>query len=174
MSAFEEVLRLRPEEPQSHRDLALVLAQLGQYGRALELLQHVVMNQWDRFDEIELIALMELNALLPKARAQGLEKLSLDPRLIQLLDVDVRIVITWDADLTDIDLWVIEPTGEKVYYQNMLSTIGGHFSKDFTQGYGPEEYIIRKARHGVYKIQANFYGSQAQMMSGAVTRSVVG
>ena len=169
MAAFEEVLRLRPEEPQSHRDLALVLAQLGQYGRALELLQHVVMNRWDRFDEIELIALMEFNALLPKARAQGLTKVSLDPRLIQLLDVDVRIVITWDADLTDIDLWVLEPTGEKVYYQHMLSTIGGHFSKDFTQGYGPEEYIIRKARHGVYKIQANFYGSQAQMMSGAVT-----
>jgi Ca-activated chloride channel homolog len=166
---FEEVLRLRPEEPQSHRDLALVLAQQEKYGRAMELLAHVVMNRWDRFEEIELIALMELNALIPEARAKGVEPVKLDPRLVKLLDVDVRIVITWDADLTDIDLWVVEPSGEKAFYQNKLTTIGGHFSRDFTQGYGPEEYMVRKAMHGVYKVRANFYGSQAQSLSGAVT-----
>jgi regulator of sirC expression with transglutaminase-like and TPR domain len=38
---FEEVLRLRPEEPQSYRDLALVLARQGQYERAIELLYKV-------------------------------------------------------------------------------------------------------------------------------------
>jgi len=39
--AFEEVLNLRPEEPQSWRDLALVLARQGKYRRAIELLNHV-------------------------------------------------------------------------------------------------------------------------------------
>jgi len=53
---FEEVLRLRTEEPQSFRDLALVLARLKQFERAMQLLAHVVMNRWDRFDEIEVIA----------------------------------------------------------------------------------------------------------------------
>jgi tetratricopeptide (TPR) repeat protein len=166
---FEEVLRLRPEEPQSYRDLALVLARQERYGRAMELLRRVVLDQWDRFEEIELIALMELNNLIPKARAKGIEPVALDARLVQALEVDVRIVITWDADLTDIDLWVLEPTGEKAFYQNTLTTMGGHFSRDFTQGYGPEEYMVRRALHGVYKVQANFYGSQAQTLSGAVT-----
>ena len=66
---FDQVLRLRPEEPQSFRDLALALAQRCQAAgnpadgrRALDLFAHVVNNQWDRFDEIEVIALMELNA----------------------------------------------------------------------------------------------------------------
>lgn len=36
---------LRPEEPQSHRDLALVLAQQGQYCRAIELLYQVVTQE---------------------------------------------------------------------------------------------------------------------------------
>jgi len=166
---FEEVLRLRPEEPQSWRDLALVLADLKKYPRAMELLAHVVMNQWDRFDEIEVIALMELNRIITLAKRAGIKKFPVDKRLIKLLDVDVRIILTWDADLTDIDLWIIEPSGEKAYYSHPRSTIGGNVSRDFTQGYGPEEYILRKAMHGTYKVQVNFYGSSAQTLSGAVT-----
>ncbi|MFC1654742.1 VIT domain-containing protein [Myxococcota bacterium] len=166
---FEEVLRLRPEEPQSWRDLALVLADLKKYPRAMELLAHMVMNQWDRFNEIEVIALMELNRIIALAKRAGIKKFPIDKRLIKNLDVDVRIILTWDADLTDIDLWVIEPSGEKAYYSQPRSTIGGNVSRDFTQGYGPEEYILRKAMRGMYKVQVNFYGSSAQTLSGAVT-----
>lgn len=170
--AFEEVLRIRPEEPQSWRDLGLVLGRLKQYPRAMELLNHVVMNRWDRFDEIEVIALMELNAMIPKAKAAGVDTIPLDGRLVKLLDVDVRIVLTWDADLTDMDLWVTEPSGEKAMYSNNRTRIGGLVSRDFTQGYGPEEYCLRKARHGTYVIEANYYGNRAQTLQGAVTLQV--
>jgi tetratricopeptide (TPR) repeat protein len=166
---FEEVLRLRPEEPQSYRDLALVLARLKQYPRAMELLAHVIMNQWARFDAIEVIALMELNTIIPKARAAGIQKIPVDQRLVKLLDLDVRISLSWDADLTDIDLWVIEPSGERTYYGHNLSTIGGLVSRDFTQGYGPEEYVLHRAMRGKYVVQTNFYGSGAQTLTGAVT-----
>ena len=169
---FEEALKLRPEEPQSYRDLALVLARRQQYARALELLWQAVSKRWDgRFPEIEAIVLMELNRLVPKAKAAGvdLEKLGLDPRLIKLLDCDVRIVLTWDADMTDIDLWVVEPSGEKVFYSHNRSTIGGRMSRDFTRGYGPEEYFLKKAMHGVYRVKVNYYGSSAAKLLGAVT-----
>ena len=33
-------------------------------------------------------------------------------------------------------------------------TIGGLVSRDFTQGYSPEEYLVRRAAHGMYKIDA--------------------
>ena len=175
---FEQVLELRPEEPQSYRDLALVLARRAavvegtareDYGRAIELLYEVVMKQWDRFAEVEGIALMEINRLIPLAKAAGVEGIPVDPRLVELLDVDVRIVLTWDADMTDMDLWVVEPSGEKAYYGHPLTTIGGRMSRDFTNGYGPEEYCLRKAQHGEYRIEANYFGSSAPSMSGAVT-----
>ena len=170
---FEEVLKLRPEEPQSYRDLALVLARKGEYSRAVELLYHVVLNRWDRFAEIELISLMELNTILAKAKRAGIKDLPyVDERLVKLLDVDVRIILTWDADLTDIDLWIIEPSGEKAFYSHRRTTIGGNFSRDFTQGYGPEEYLVRKAMNGVYSIKTNFFGSSAQKLIGAVTLQV--
>ncbi len=181
---FEQVLQMRPEEPQSYRDLALVLARRADtakapadqaradYARAMGLLNDVVMKQWDRFEEIELVALMELNALIPRAKAAGAEDVPLDKRLVKLLDCDVRIVLNWDADMTDIDLHVIEPSGEEAYYEHDRTTIGGLVSEDFTDGYGPEEYLLRKAMHGAYKIRAEFYGSSATKLLGAVTIQV--
>ncbi len=170
--AFEEILALRPDEPQSLRDLALVLAQLGHYARAVELLKKVVMDEWDRFDEIEVIALNELNRIIPKAKAAGVRDPGLDPRLVQVTDADLRIVMTWDADATDIDLWVTEPPGEKAFYDNQLTQIGGLVSEDFTDGYGPEEYVLRKAIPGKYRIEVNYFGSNAQKLQGPVTVQV--
>ena len=176
---FEEILQLRPEEPQSFRDLAIALTQRGQARnnptdcrRALELLAKVVNQKWDRFEEIEVIALMELNALWADCeRRFPQEKLNfpVDQRLRKLLDLDVRILLTWDADMTDIDLHVTEPSGETAYYGHNLTTIGGLVSRDFTQGYGPEEYCLHKAMSGTYKIEATYYGSQAAQLMGPVT-----
>jgi len=115
------------------------------------------------------IALMELNRIIPLAREAGKTEISLDRRLIKLLDVDVRIVLTWDADNTDVDLWVTEPSGEKAFYSSPLTKAGGHVSADFTEGYGPEEYVIHHAKPGRYVIQADYYGSRAQTLQGPVT-----
>jgi hypothetical protein len=192
ISIFEDVLEMRPEEPQSYRDLALALARRGEYRsnrfqtrpskfaladleRSMELLHHVIMNRWDRFAEIEMIALVELNRLWAMADSMDaqsrrfLSRPDLDPRLIQNLDVDLRISLVWDADMTDIDLWVTEPTGEKAYYSNPLSAIGGKVSRDFTRGYGPEEYALRELIPGSYQIEANYYGSSQQTLVGPAT-----
>ena len=143
------------------------------YARALDLLAKVVMGHWDqRFAQIELIALEELNAILPRAQAAGVKDIPVDKRVVKLLDVDVRIVMTWHADNTDIDLWVIEPSGEKAFYGHNRTTIGGLVGRDFTGGYGPEEYMVRRAMHGTYDIKANYYGSRAVELLGAVTVQV--
>ncbi len=174
------VLRLRPEEPQSYRDLALALSLRGEGARsipdleeAMDLLTQVVMKTWDRFPQIEVIALMEVNRLL--AVAERLQaggppaRCELDKRLRKLLDVDVRIVLSWDADLTDVDLHVEEPTGETANYSHNRTGQGGLVSRDFTQGYGPEEYVLRKAQPGTYTIRAHYYGSRQQTLLGPAT-----
>jgi len=170
---FEEVKRLRPEEPQSYRDLALVLDRLERFPEALTLMYKVITEEWDRFEEIELPALMELNRIHARAKRSGSKGLpEMDGRVLKLLDVDVRIVFTWDTDLTDMDLWVTEPTGEKADYSNNRTQIGGLVSRDFTQGYGPEEYLLKKSMRGKYKLEVNYYGSSAPTLTGSVTLMV--
>ncbi len=170
---LKKVLKMRDDEPQSYRDLALVKAKLGKYYESVSLLYDVIRKRWRRFDGIELIALMEMNDFIRIAKEKGVKKLpSVDKRLIKMLDVDLRIVLTWDTNDVDIDLWVIEPYGEKVYYGHELSKAGGRMSKDFTNGYGPEEYMIKKALKGKYVIKANYYGNNSARMLGPVTLKV--
>ena len=172
---FEQVLAMRKEEPQSYRDLALVLERQGEYRRAAQLLWSVIVGEWDeRFPEIETIALVELNRLLEHSRRERGEEDSgdadeIDERLVKLLDLDLRVVLAWDVDLTDVDLWVVEPNGEKCYYENNRTRIGGRLSRDFTAGYGPEEYTLHQGIPGTYTIQANYYGSYQQTLTGPAT-----
>ena len=177
---FRKAGKLRPEEPQSLRDLALALAERGKarhaapdMREAMDLLRKMIFGEWQRFDEIELVGLEELNALIAWTKTQPWDKApiipELDARLTQNLDCDVRIVLCWDADNTDVDLHVVEPGGEEAFYGHNRTSIGGIVSRDFTQGYGPEEYLLRGAKPGVYKVFAHYFGSHQQTITGAAT-----
>lgn len=43
------------------------------------------------------------------------------------------------------------------------------FSKDFTQGYGPEQYLIRNAVKGKYQIKSNYFGERELTENGPAT-----
>jgi uncharacterized protein YfaP (DUF2135 family) len=113
-----------------------------------------------------MIALMEANALIPKLRQLGGSP-DLDSRLVALLDVDIRVVVDWTTDATDLDLWVDEPTRERAIYNNPRTVIGGHLSNDMTAGYGPEEYLLHRAPSGTYTVQANVFSSDRIDPNGA-------
>jgi uncharacterized protein YfaP (DUF2135 family) len=93
----------------------------------------------------------------------------LDARLVSNLTCDIRIIMTWDTDQTDMDLWVTEPSGETAIYSHPRTTIGGRMSNDFTQGYGPEEYCLQVAMPGKYRSQTNYNGSSQQRLTGGTT-----
>lgn len=176
---FEQALKLRGEEPQSRRDLALALSRREQpdYAHAVTLLWEIVDRQWDaRFPEVELIALHELGDVIaraPSAQRPALatlaERLGMHPSLIEPLPVDLRVVLGWDADNIDIDLWVVDPLGEIAIYRNPRTKSGGHLSRDFTGGYGPEVFTIRRPIPGTYVVKTHYYASHAQKLTGAVT-----
>jgi len=169
LPVFERVLQIRGEEPQSRRDLALVCAQLGQHQRAVDLLWEVVSRPWDvRFPEIELIALEELNAIVATS-AQKLDVSKIDARLLKNLPTGLRIILTWDADNSDIDLWVDDPNGERALYSRPLTYQGGRMSKDFTGGYGPEVFWLRAPKPGQYTVRINYFGDRRQTALGPVT-----
>ncbi|MFZ1614899.1 MAG: DUF2135 domain-containing protein [Holophaga sp.] len=166
---FDEVLRMREEEPQSRRDLALACAEAGQPQRALELLWEVVKTRWDgRFHDINLIALGELNALVATTKTR-LDPSIVDSRLRENLPVNIRVVLNWDTDNSDMDLHVIDPRGVDCFYSHNRTAIGGRISADVTQGYGPEEFLLKQAIPGTYKVKANFFGTRQQTAIGATT-----
>jgi tetratricopeptide (TPR) repeat protein len=172
IEVFTKVVPLAPEEPQTYRDLGLTYAQAGNYQEAINSLNEVIERPWDgRFAEIELIALAEMNAIIAQASEEKkpLDLSAIDPDFLKNMPLDLRAVLTWDADNSDMDLWVTDPNGEKCYYGHRFTYQGGRMSRDFTGGYGPEEFSLKIAKKGKYRVEANFYGNRQQNVASATT-----
>jgi hypothetical protein len=166
---FKRVLALADDEPQSHRDLALAQDAAGDKQSAIEGLYDVAVRDFERgFPGIEVIALAEMNAIIASS-PKPLDTSRIDPRLRGNYPLDLRVILAWDTDNTDIDLHVIDPNGEEAFYGAPLSYQGGRVSPDNTVGYGPEEYALKKAKPGVYRVEVNFYANTQQLISDATT-----
>ena len=184
IAVLRKVAKLRPEEPHSFRDLALLLGERARdegnaadAEEAMSMLKKTAFTPWKRQNAraVAVFALEELNALATwcgkhewnDGKAPAVPEW--DAEFKYLLDVDLRIILSWDADNTDIDIHVLEPNGEEAYYQNRRTASGGFVSQDITTGYGPEEYLQFKGQNGVYKVLTHYYGSSQQKLTGPAT-----
>jgi uncharacterized protein YfaP (DUF2135 family) len=67
--------------------------------------------------------------------------------------ISMKLVLVWDTDQTDMDLWVTGPDGEKVFYGNKTGKAGGQLDIDVTNGYGPETFTHAAPQAGTWQIQ---------------------
>ena len=198
--AFRKVLKLRSEEAQARRDLALVLAEYGKWlsnfsskpyaslpyiEEAMKLFADAAFNVRARRSgrpsndfQVSVIALEELNGLISWVESEE-RYLGKKPKVPEFdaayrrnLPVKLRIVMSWDVDQTDIDIHVLEPNGEEAYYGHRRTAEGGFVSEDVTTGYGPEEYLKKDLERGVYKICSNYFASHQTSLTGAATITV--
>jgi uncharacterized protein YfaP (DUF2135 family) len=72
---------------------------------------------------------------------------------------DIKIYLTWDTDRSDVDLWVTNPAGEKIFYSHKKGKFGDALYDDVTTGYGPESFTAPRARPGTYVVQVNYYAA---------------
>ena len=169
---FRKVMQLRPQEPQSYRDYALALADAGKYQQALDTLYLSLTKQYDRqikglYPGIEEITLTEMNELIAMHGSQ-LNIAKIPAELIKKMPVDVRVVLNWNMNDNDINLVIIDPNGERCYHYRETD-IGGKMSRNFSRGYGPEQFMLKNTIKGKYKVMANYYSSNRQRISGLTT-----
>lgn len=191
IAQFRRVTLLSPESGDGFRNLALALSQEAknrfakcEYGLAERLLgeafgiyRKVAFTPWQRnADALSLFAIEEFNALASWTEAASGEaggKFGFVPPKLggdfdKAISCDLRVVLEWNYDNVDLDLHVIEPDGAVAYYANRFTRTGGMVSRDVTDGFGPEEYMVRKASKGEYAIETNYFASHAQRALGPV------
>jgi len=167
----KKVLEWRPFDPQSYRDYALALEDNKDYQGALDNLYKILNQSYtremaNRDNGIEETIIMEINELISNHRNQ-LDLKNINPKIIADLPVNIRVVINWNKDNTDIDLWVTDPNSERCMYSHKSTEIGGRLSDDFTGGMGPEQFLLKKAIKGKYKIETNFFNENQVSVAGA-------
>lgn len=184
IAVLDRVRVLAPAEPQSFLDGALARALLCLRGAgqevslrdAVALTTTAITHRWaDRFADIEWPALVLLHLLVDIGKERGFGDLwpaDLDFRAPDF-SLGLFIWLGWDTDHTDVDLHVVEPSGNEVFYSNPRSSIGGHVSRDFQHGYGPEVYCLKKPVAGTYTVKAKYYASHQQSTTTGATSAVL-
>ncbi|ANF49946.1 hypothetical protein A0O34_05135 [Chryseobacterium glaciei] len=167
----KKVLEWRPFDPQSYRDYALALEDNKDYQGALDNLYKILNQSYtremaNRDNGIEETIIMEINELISNHRNE-LDLKNINPKIIADLPVNIRVVINWNKDNIDIDLWVTDPNNERCMYSHKSTEIGGRLSDDFTGGFGPEQFLLKKAIKGKYKIETNFFNENQVSVAGA-------
>jgi hypothetical protein len=181
----------RTFEPITFHAMAHCLEQMGQTDLAIVYYELACGGQWDgRFGDMHNVALLDYARFLRRvvdgragkgdspvfARAKTGTVPYAESRLATLAAMslrdtaDVAALIFWNTDGTDVDLHVVEPSGEECFYQHTQTASGGHISRDVTTGYGPELYLLSKAPTGMYNISAHYFASDANR---ATTRTKV-
>lgn len=168
----QKILQWRPFDSQSHRDCALAFLDNKMPQEALDIYKSLLYQEFTdeisiRDEGIEEVLIMEINNILNANKTVDASKI--DNRLKANLPVDVRVVISWNKDHTDIDLHIEDPNGEECFYSNNRTSTGGRLSNDFTDGFGPEQFLLKKATKGKYKIKTNYFGDRQIKLSGPTT-----
>lgn len=71
------------------------------------------------------------------------------------------VTLTWDKDDTDVDLYVIDPTGDYSAYYHKTTADGGVLDWDITTGFGPEHWTLKFTNtvryNSPYKVRLHYY-----------------
>ena len=118
---------------------------------------------------------MEINRLIAKNPRLDISKI--DRRLRGNTSVDIRVVINWNMDNTDVDLYVKDHHVKNTYsgkcyfcnWYDALMDSGWRVSANNTDGYGPEQFFLRNAKKGKYQIYVNYSEDRRFTESGPLT-----
>ena len=160
---------LRPDDLRIRFELADVAQRLDRVEEARALFEGIIASE-DAPAQIAYPARQRLAQLYAWQRRRALQRSDADTagRLaaaIAALKVkggirnDIKVYLSWDTDRTDVDLWVINPAGQKVFYNRRRGRFGGSLYDDVTNGYGPESFTAPKGAPGTYQIKVHYYGT---------------
>ena len=80
-------------------------------------------------------------------------------RVLELGTGTLQISLSWNNG-TDVDLWVTDPSGTKIWWQRRFSETGGKLDWDDTSGFGPENIFWNEgAPDGTYKVEVHYFDS---------------
>jgi tetratricopeptide (TPR) repeat protein len=172
LERLNAAVALRPDDARLRFEAADLVQRLGNQKLARSMFRDIAMDgespELLRYPAKERLA-QSYKALRKEAqRASNTDEVRrLDAEITALklaggTENDIKIYLTWDTDRSDVDLWVVNPAGEKVFYSHKKGKFGGRLFGDVTNGYGPESFTAAKAQRGEYKIQVNYFSGGSE------------
>jgi tetratricopeptide (TPR) repeat protein len=163
---LRRALAQRPDRVNGYRHLALMLWQDGREEEAARVLQDATRRTFpDWYRDARRVVKEELGYVLRAWMAKEPRKAAQIRGEAAEFGVDLerrdelRVTLAWDADGNDVDLHVVDPAGEEVYYAHQTSNAGLELYEDITQGFGPEVVRAAKVVPGTYHVGVTYFSA---------------
>jgi Flp pilus assembly protein TadD len=159
-------VEMRPDLPNPRRTLALLLWQAGRMEDAATVLEEALATPVDRwYGDAARVVREELGYVYrawmraEPGRAPEIRRRA-EAHRVDLERTDrMRITMTWDTDGNDVDLHVVDPAGEHVYYANRNAPSGIELLEDIVQGFGPEVVRTDRVVPGPYHVGVKYFAA---------------
>lgn len=159
-------VEMRPDLPNPYRTLALLLWQSGRLEEAADVLERALANPVDRWygnaaqvvrDELGYVYRAWMRA--QPGRAEEIRRRAREHDVDLARTDRLRVTMTWDTDGNDVDLHVVDPPGEHVYYGHKQAASGIELLQDITQGFGPEVVRTDRVVPGAYHVGVKYFAA---------------
>ncbi len=166
---LRRVAKARPFAATIYTEIGKCLTDLGQADMAI-VYYEIALNatfpgrgvDFKRITAVEysrLLRQIESGKITTSVKDYAAARLQSLTKKFNLAPADLVITMMWNTDQTDVDLHVLEPSGEECYYKHRQTRSGGQITRDVTTGFGPEMYVLGRTSTGKYKISTKYFSS---------------
>jgi tetratricopeptide (TPR) repeat protein len=163
---LRRALELRPDRANAYRHLALLLWQDGRIEEAARVLESAMRQDFPGwYGNVKRVLREELGhvyaAWLKKdpSRRREVEERAREHDVDLARTDALRVTLAWETDANDVDLHVVDPAGEEVYYSHRDSASGLQLYEDITQGLGPEVIRTGRTTRGTYHVGVRYFAA---------------
>jgi tetratricopeptide (TPR) repeat protein len=178
---LRRALELRPDRANSYRHLALMLWREGRVEEAARVLESATRQDFPGwYGGVQRVIHEELGYVYRAwARKDPSRKDEIADRAreyaVDLTRNDaLRVTLAWETDANDVDLHVVDPSGEECYYGHTETRAGLRLYEDITQGLGPEVIRTGSLKNGTYHVGVRYFAAGPMGISRGVVVVVRG
>lgn len=164
--ALSELVELAPHDLQRRQRYADALLERSEESAACEELGHITSLDPSRRDLFR--RMMGLRRVRGSNAAE-LRDCVVDAVSRLPVQRALSLVLTWEDAGADVDLHILGPGGEHVFFSKREGKDGGLLYYDVIDGYGPEIYTLGQAHPGRYRIGVTHYRGPESGVRGTLT-----
>jgi tetratricopeptide (TPR) repeat protein len=163
---LRRALEIRPDRANGYRHLALMLWREGRVEEAARVLESATRQSFPGwYGNVQRVIHEELGSVYRAWLKKNPDRRSDITSRAREYNVDLdrhdalRVTLAWETDANDVDLHVVDPSGEECFYSHKGTRSGLALYEDITQGLGPEVIRTSALDRGTYHIGVRYFAA---------------
>jgi len=164
VKTLERIVKLKPKDSQSYRNLALAYNYNGQYKKALKMYDNI-----DKNIGVSNINTLGLNKTITNEaknlialHGNKLNTNGINPKYLRPINYKSRIVFEWNDLDAEFDLNIINPQNRFFTWSHTRAENSQRIAQQKELGYGLEEFYLTSSDVGEWIFNMKYYGTNAK------------